>query len=184
MVINVIYTYCSTQPIYGQELCIAQPHIEINYTHTSCTVKYQNLQKKIDMGIAKTTTMFCLVVFVLISSCLHHARASRSRASIEKEAVMEHCKTYMRRTFPNPFIDHGGQCCQVVRGSGNLQAICNEFTADELAHISLARWAKVTHACGNALPEGSNCAGLFLLIIKYYIDLNSFFLSIFLSPPN
>ena len=160
-------------------------HISRSTTHIHpARLSTKIFQKTIDMGIAKTTTMFCLVVFVLISSCLHHARASRSRASIEKEAVMEHCKTYMRRTLPNPFIDHGGQCCQVVRGSGNLQAICNEFTADELAHISLARWAKVTHACGNALPEGSNCAGLFLLIIKYYIDLNCFFLIIFLSPPN
>jgi hypothetical protein len=110
--------------------------------------------------------VFLLVVFVVISSCSHHALAMQSQFPKEKEAIMRHCEGYMRKHFPIPFLDHNHTCCIVVRGTHDLLAVCKEFTAQELEKISLPRWAKVTYACGNKLPEGSDCAGLFSLIIS------------------
>jgi hypothetical protein len=118
------------------------------------------------MAVVKTATVFWLVVFVVISSCSHHALAMQSQFPKEKEAIMRHCEGYMRKHFPIPFLDHNHTCCIVVRGTHDLLAVCKEFTAQELEKISLPRWAKVTYACGNKLPEGSDCAGLFSLIIS------------------
>jgi hypothetical protein len=117
------------------------------------------------MAVVKTATVFLLVVFMVISSCSHHALAMKSEPQ-EKFAILAHCEGYMRKHFPIPFLERNHACCLAVRGTNDILAVCNEFTAQELEKISLPRWAKVTYACGNKLPEGSDCAGLFSLIIS------------------
>ncbi|KAF6991745.1 hypothetical protein CFC21_008800 [Triticum aestivum] len=110
------------------------------------------------MASARAVAMFYLVVFVTFSFFPNHTWASRSRAAIEKDAVMEHCKFNIKKGVHWPF-EPSHACCQVVTRSVNLLAICNAFTTADLAQINLPRWAAVTHSCGNALHEGDNCAG-------------------------
>ena len=112
------------------------------------------------MASARVVAMFYLVVSVTFSSFPNHTWASKSRAAIEKDEVMEHCKFNIRKGAHWPF-EPSHACCQVVTRSVNLLAICNAFTAADLAQINLPRWAAVTHSCGNALHEGDNCAGSF-----------------------
>ena len=118
------------------------------------------------MGIFRTTSVFCLVVFFLMCSYSQHAHASPIRASRNKRAIMHHCKGYMRKHLNIPFLDpDDSECCKVVKKC-NVKAICDAFTADDLADISLHRWANITHACHNKLTEGTDCAGMFLLVIS------------------
>ena len=114
------------------------------------------------MVISKTTMVFCLVVFFLICSYSQHTRAT---TETDKKNIIDHCKGNMRKHLHDPFLHSTSVCCRVVRMC-NVEAICNAFTSEELADISLARWAKVTHVCGNALRKGTNCAGMFLLVIS------------------
>ena len=121
------------------------------------------------MGISKMTTVLFLVVFVLISSY-----SSTSKASLDSLIIMHNCEQHIRKHLHIPIIDHKCECCLQVRRLPNVTAVCDAFTAEDLAKISLANWAKVTHKCGKALPEGTNCAGMFSLVINQYIYLNSF----------
>uniref|UniRef100_A0A8I6XPJ6 Bifunctional inhibitor/plant lipid transfer protein/seed storage helical domain-containing protein n=1 Tax=Hordeum vulgare subsp. vulgare TaxID=112509 RepID=A0A8I6XPJ6_HORVV len=106
----------------------------------------------------RVVVVFYLLILVSVSLCPNHARASMSRAQIEKGEVMEHCKLNIRKGAHWPF-DPSHACCQVVTHSLNLLAICNAFTAADLEQINLARWAAVTRSCGNELHQGDNCAG-------------------------
>ncbi|KAM3299909.1 hypothetical protein ACQJBY_041079 [Aegilops geniculata] len=110
------------------------------------------------MASARAVAMFYLVVFVVVSFLPNHTWASKSRAAIEKDAVMEHCKFNIKKGVHWPF-EPSHACCQVVTRSVNLLAICNAFTAADLTRIHLPRWAAVTRSCGNTLHEGDNCAG-------------------------
>ncbi|KAF6986131.1 hypothetical protein CFC21_003918 [Triticum aestivum] len=107
------------------------------------------------MASARVVAMFYLVVSVTVSFFPNYTWASKSQAAIEKDEVMEHCK-FTRKGAHWPF-EPSKACCQVVMRSVNLLAICNAFTAIDLAQIDLQRWAAVTHSCGNALHEGDNC---------------------------
>ncbi|KAI5020106.1 hypothetical protein ZWY2020_044994 [Hordeum vulgare] len=112
------------------------------------------------MASARVVAAFYLLVVVTVSFFPNHTWANE---------VIEHCKFNIRKGAHWPF-EPSHACCQVVTRSLNLLAICNAFTAADLAHINLARWAAVTRSCGNALHEGDNYAACYIL--HWYIYSN------------
>lgn len=134
--------------------CIGTVHCRISQQHTNT----HNMASGKRSSSAAAAAALCLLLLLAISSsCVEASRSMRD----EKEEMLQHCRRYIRAALPDPFLQPQEVCCHVVRGK-NVQAICDAFTPADLARISLPRWAAVTHVCGNALPVGANCAGMYI----------------------
>ncbi|XBI62305.1 hypothetical protein VPH35_042949 [Triticum aestivum] len=93
------------------------------------------------MASSKVMWVFCLLALLAFTSCSYHVRA-------EDHATKE------KKEYPEPHR----KCCQIVRESRHIHAICQKFTHVDLHKISLAKWAHVTYWCGNRLHPRTNCA--------------------------
>lgn len=123
--------------------------------------------------------VFCLLVFVVISSSSYQALA-QDRATMDKNAVMKDCLKYIHKNLGDPFPKVNGACCQTITASPDVHAICEKFTAADKDQISLWKWVAVTQRCGNGLPAGAHCAGKLIFI---YMRLASY-IRVLLNPFN
>ncbi|KAM3347068.1 hypothetical protein ACQJBY_021190 [Aegilops geniculata] len=110
------------------------------------------------MASSKVMWVFCLLTLLAFTSCSYHVRGE-DHATKEKNEVMEYCKRYIFKNYGDQHPDPHRKCCQIVRESRHIHAICQKFTHADLHKISLAKWAHVTYWCGNGLHPGTNCAG-------------------------
>lgn len=65
----------------------------------------------------------------------------------------------MEKNFGSPWhVKHGSRYCEKVR-EANVVDICQQFTEEDEARITLWKWVVVTRKCGNRLDTGFDCAG-------------------------
>lgn len=108
--------------------------------------------------------VFCLLVLLAFSSCLYHVRADQ--ATKNKNLVIEYCKKHIIKYLGDACPKHNSKCCRMVGLLIDIRAICQKFTIKDVIWIDLAKWATVTHVCGNPLLPGTKCAGV---LICFYI---------------
>ncbi|OAY67591.1 hypothetical protein ACMD2_05197 [Ananas comosus] len=103
--------------------------------------------------MAKTTSCFAALVFVLIAILFCHA--TDAQCPDQWTALKKDCMQFVRKASPAP-LPPSQQCCKTVQKS-NLTCACKHVDKDLLKKISMQKVVTVAKDCGCPLKPGSKC---------------------------